>query len=353
MFGSCHYVPVLRWKQAERLALSYLDDVDKEGMTPLVELPPRYFDDVAVQDFDATVVEIAADLTTSWGRRPVFVDLSKVPTISGTRHPVTTFSLTARQYGLTPILVTGLTRPAHFQRAVAAGSPASGAGVCIRLTRQDLSSTGFVERLRTVLSTLDVTPEKVDLVVDYAVWDSGAPSFGYLTSRIPGIERWRTFTLLAGSFPPDLRVFERPGQYEWSRDEWVSWRDQVLNKPPALLRLPAYGDYTIQFGLAVAPPDHPNVSASIRYTAEDHWVVMRGEGLFHKTSPGSKQYIANAELLCLRKEFCGAPFSYGDGYIAQVASREIATPGNPMTWLRAGINHHLVFVVRQLAHISI
>ena len=80
MFGSCHYVPVLRWKQAERLALSYLDDVDKEGMTPLVELPPRYFDDVAVQDFDATVVEIAADLTTSWGRRPVFVDLSKVPT---------------------------------------------------------------------------------------------------------------------------------------------------------------------------------------------------------------------------------------------------------------------------------
>jgi hypothetical protein len=51
MFGSPHYVPVLRWKQAERLALSYLDDVDKDGMTPLVELPPRYFDEVAVQDF--------------------------------------------------------------------------------------------------------------------------------------------------------------------------------------------------------------------------------------------------------------------------------------------------------------
>jgi len=40
MFGSCHYVPVLRWKQAERLALSYLDDVDKEGMTLLLDFRP-------------------------------------------------------------------------------------------------------------------------------------------------------------------------------------------------------------------------------------------------------------------------------------------------------------------------
>ena len=133
MSGSCHYVPVLRWKQAERLALSHLNDVDKEGMTPLVELPPRYFDDVAVQEFDASVVEIAADLSTSWGGRPVFVDLSSVPTIGGTHHPVTTFSLTARRYGLTSILVTGLTRPANFQRAVAAGGATSGAGVA-RLT---------------------------------------------------------------------------------------------------------------------------------------------------------------------------------------------------------------------------
>ena len=44
MFGAKHYVPILRWKQAERLALRYLDEKDRCRITPLIEITPKSFD---------------------------------------------------------------------------------------------------------------------------------------------------------------------------------------------------------------------------------------------------------------------------------------------------------------------
>jgi hypothetical protein len=43
MFGPSHYVPILRWKQAERYALRNLRDEDRDRITPLIELTPTIF----------------------------------------------------------------------------------------------------------------------------------------------------------------------------------------------------------------------------------------------------------------------------------------------------------------------
>lgn len=72
--------------------------------------------------------------------------------------------------------------------------------------------------------------------------------------------------------------------------------------------------------------------------------------MFTEDSAGFKQYPANAFLLSERPEFCGTAFSYGDQYISEIASQSERT-GNAETWLRAGVNHHLTFVVRQIARI--
>lgn len=79
-------------------------------------------------------------------------------------------------------------------------------------------------------------------------------------------------------------------------------------------------------------------------------MIMRGEGVFNDDGPGYAQWPANALLLSERAEFCGANFCYGDGYIAERSLQPDKT-GNPETWLRAGINHHMTFVVRQIANL--
>jgi hypothetical protein len=44
MFGPRHYVPILRWKQGERLALKALRKGDRDWLTPLIEIPRKVFE---------------------------------------------------------------------------------------------------------------------------------------------------------------------------------------------------------------------------------------------------------------------------------------------------------------------
>jgi hypothetical protein len=92
-----------------------------------------------------------------------------------------------------------------------------------------------------------------------------------------------------------------------------------------------------------------NPSASIRYAYDTYWLIMRGQAL-RKKEGGTRhaQYRANAELLCVRKEFVGAHFSAGDEYIWNVGSRKEPGLGTPETWLHAGINHHMTLTARQV-----
>lgn len=75
---------------------------------------------------------------------------------------------------------------------------------------------------------------------------------------------------------------------------------------------------------------------------------MRGEGLLNKAGAGHAQYPANAQLLMERPEFCGRDFSFGDNYIYERPMKS-DQPGTPRNWVTVGVNHHLTFIVRQIA----
>jgi hypothetical protein len=117
-------------------------------------------------------------------------------------------------------------------------------------------------------------------------------------------------------------------------------------------RIPAFGDYTIQYPFYEPPPDRCTFSASIRYTSDDYWLIMRGENVFNEDGPGFSQWPAEAQVLCGHEEFCGSNFSAGDMYINERASNPDQT-GSAKTWLQAGINHHIEKVVSQLRGMDI
>jgi hypothetical protein len=140
------------------------------------------------------------------------------------------------------------------------------------------------------------------------------------------------------------------GQQYLPRTDWTFWRDQVWNSHDLPCKT-NYGDYTIQHPIFSIIDYPPNFSASIRYTVEENWLIMRGKSA---KDHGFDQWPANAQLLALHDDFRGAEFSYGDWYISQMGDNlgtANESNGNAETWLRAGINHHLVFTVRQLEEI--
>ena len=76
MLDDADYVPVLRWKAAEKDALQWLRKEDKSRLKPLLEIIPCSFqakDDAPSRSVGAVLHSIAQDIDRCWGSSPVFL----------------------------------------------------------------------------------------------------------------------------------------------------------------------------------------------------------------------------------------------------------------------------------------
>lgn len=353
MFDHRCYVPILRWKRGEWVALRCLTEEVRTSLTPLVEVTPKSFAprrDGSLPTVSEALSKVAQDLASNWGWRPVFLDLwhlrADLRSENGL-HALVYLAAEARSRGASPIPVTGVGRGAEYQAAVASAAAGVASGVCIRLLSGDLDRPSLESDIEALLSRLEVERAQTDLIVDLQFVGDTLPDWSWVLRSIPHQQSWRTLTVASGSFPRDLIRFS-VGEHRVRRADWLGWL-RVARTAGASERLPTFADYAIQHGVYREPPDRANVSASIRYTSHENWVIMRGRGLRTENGPGSAQYHAEARWLCQSPEiFCGRNFSYGDGYIYE---RSVRTdpPGSPETLLRAGFNHHITFVARQIA----
>ncbi len=115
-------------------------------------------------------------------------------------------------------------------------------------------------------------------MIDFQTTVESVPTFSALCKQIPDIHKWRNFIVASGAFPEDLRHLKRNQQHTIDRLNWILWRDQAIPEL-ACTRLPTYSDYTIQYPKQLDRAGPFNYSASIRYTADEYWVIMRGESV--------------------------------------------------------------------------
>lgn len=358
MFDHKHYVPIIRWKEAERLALRGLGRKERARMTPLIEVTPKALASKGLsspKDVDRGLGKVAVEIVKDWGDGPLFIDLGLIEQgirASGGTHPLKVlFEDGNRRFLPSFIPVTALDRDAAYQDAVKSVVAQDRLGLCLRIRGPELLRPGLPGEVDRLLMVIGLEYEDIDVVVDYGIVDDASPNFAEACQRLPNLFRWRTFTIVSGAFPEDLRGMT-PGEHELPRRDWQAWRDQVTARP-LLPRLPSYGDYVIAHPVFKEPRPGLNPSASIRYAAEDYWVIMRGEAIRNDDGPGLLQYPANASLLCDHLEFRGEDFSSGDRYIKKMAEElgknGSGCTGSLKTWLQAGVNHHLTLTVRQIS----
>ena len=354
------YVPILRWKEAERQALKKLFDTDRDHISPLIEpITPQPNSKGQLKTVPQLAAEIPTAIAECWGQRPIFFDAHLPrhdPHVEQEDALLRDVIRHGKQQNLTIVPVTGLSRVPAYQSAVVSAVTSMGLGVCIRLTPADILDAALPANLQRLVDSLKQKRATVDLLIDFrTIYGVQAPNWSDALSRIPEIKSWRNLIAASGAFPQDLTRTNdgepmRPGDHPFPRTDWTNWASQMQHW--SLPRRPFFSDYTIQWALQQKPIQIPNVSASIRYTCEDHWLVMRGQGMLTEGSAGAKQYPAHAKRLVRKKEFCGGAHSAGDAYIEE-KSREnlqaIKKTGNARTWIEAGINHHLTFVARQVA----
>ena len=123
----------------------------------------------------------------------------------------------------------------------------------------------------------------MDLIVDLGAVDNMVAqgvetlSTAFLHD-VPDQARWRTLTISGCAFPQSMRGVDSASFdiVEWA--EWQAWRDGLHANRTALPRLPTFSDCAIQHPMGVEgfDPIIMQVSASIRYTIPDQWLLIKG-----------------------------------------------------------------------------
>lgn len=86
-------------------------------------------------------------------------------------------------------------------------------------------------------------------------------------------------------------------------------------------------------------------AAQLRYTIAASWFVVRGRGV---KNTGLAQIHDLASQVVAHPEYPGPAFSWGNRWLDECA-RHACTAGNQGLWRKVTTNHHLTYVVGQLA----
>lgn len=231
-------------------------------------------------------------------------------------------------------------------------------GLAVRLSRDEFESGGLGAGVRRFMDHHGLAAEDTDLIVDLGAVDNfvtvgvEALAAAFL-GAVPDHLRWRTLTLSACAFPRSMGGVERSSHDLVERADWLAWRDSQHAHRASVTRLPTYSDGVIQHPLGVEgfDPRTMQVSASVRYTAGDNWLLIKGVST-RRSAPSIQFPLLAAQLVYggLRSHYYGATHCAGCSAIKHVADGGTGY-GSAEKWRYIGTVHHITTVVEELAEL--
>lgn len=353
-FGRRHYVPVVKWKQGEQKAIESLAITLKENITPLIEIPPIDWDfenEVPKKTIDEHLQNFGDTLNRCWPRQ-AFIDLLYIDSterMSSGQHPLS-FILKEARYRLIPLVpVTSSVCDSSHNAEIIVANQTDQLGAAIRIMEKDFDS--IQPTIDSLLNVLQINPIHIDLIIDYGYFDSDhftrtSIFLIGLLNTLPYLDQWRNIILCGTAFPKDLSKVGADSIDEIDRSEWRMWK-RIMSSG-SVKREPIFSDYGISNPAPFeGDPRLINMSANIRYTSDDKYIIFKGRVT---KKYGNSQYHQLANYVVQHPEYSGRNFSAGDLYIDDVAKHNDG-PGNATSWRKAGTNHHLTYVANELANV--
>ena len=351
------YVPCLRWKMGEYLAIRRLNPRTHNYLLPIIEIPEIGYDfenQSNSKSIDDHLSKFAKRVKQNWGKANCLIDCHLIEDqtcMSNGQHPSHFIFNGLRNEGVSAIPVITLSSSSEYLAAIRDITTINKKGICFRVEIEDVINARFNQTIQDLLNYFDIIIEQVDLIIDLK-----APNFdpleGFsvllsdLISRIQNLQKWRTFGIIGTSFPSSLSGIEK-GISKLPRNEWLLYKLLISNLRKRGLRIPLFGDYAInhpdllQLDMRIVKPN-----ASIRYTIKNNWLFVKGKNVRDYKFP---QYRGLCESLVKSQFFMGPEFSRGDDYIYKCANNTVST-GNLTTWRFVGTNHHIEKVTLDVAN---
>jgi hypothetical protein len=349
---------MLKGKEGEFAALESLPSDVKPQLMPFIEVPGVPFDyanerpskilDEHVQGVSGRLEK----LQRNWQKAPLYLHLpwfGEGERLKDGRVALESVLENCLNVGIEAVPVVSCSSSEDEVGAAARYSAKSKTGACVRLFTEDFKEDIDLDKeVDRIFSEFGGTESNsLDVIIDLGELRPEANLVARsVLSMIPKKEQWRRMILAAASFPEDLSDVGAATTSTIPRREWELWK--TLQRRPNILprRDLIFGDYAIAHPVPKElDPRIMQMSASIRYTTPDDWLVIKGRNV---RQYGFDQYFELCKTLVGRPEYSGREFSWGDRYIDECANG-MTGPGNATTWRKVGTNHHITLVTRELA----
>ena len=353
------YIPCLRWKQGEYQAISRLTSIARNSIMPIIEIPEQGYDFEEKQNtktLDEHLSLFTSRVKKKWGTNSeCYLDMHHIPLsemLADGRRPADFVFDNLKANKIRFIPVTRLHEDLFYESALYNFVKREKCGFCLRVSLDEFGEDEFEIKAADFLLSFGLTFSECDLLVDLGAinFDPIVVFSSLLTDMMKNksrLHQWINFGIIGTSFPQTL-AGNPQGISSLPRNEWVLYKALLKNLQNEGIRIPVFGDYTI---------NHPEVitvdmriikpSANIRYTINDKWLICKGQNVRDYGLPQFKQLC---QVIVNTKHYYGQQYSYGDDYIYRCAQGTAKT-GNLSTWREVGTNHHIEMLVRDLSNL--
>ncbi len=323
------YVPSLKGKRGERLALKELADPVKNNIKPIINV-------------------INVDDTSKFYNGNAFVDLHK--NLHKNKNDNELESIFSNIYGQTSIKsrFTSVLKYGYSDNLLSRIKPYIfnlEKGVAIRIPRSSLSN--LQTYIDSVTNVFGIDSKLIDVIIDFEGINDMALSLAQeFSSNIKNALSKMNISkviILASAFPVSLNV-PSDAISELRRYDFLLFTALRKSIPQVI-----FGDYGSDDPLDPKIENGMNIVPTIRYTYDDCWKIVRGH--YDSAMPYDfSQFYDLSKRLSGSNFYKGRSYSWGDDVIFKCANAA-CTNGNLETWVRVAMNHHITFVVNEHARL--
>lgn len=344
------YMPILKWKQGEQIALRHISDSDRLVTLPLVEFQPLVAKGANTlgEAIKADVAKAVLNLTKAKAdAHPIAIDTNAY--LPDPARQAKTLATVCGHFAKKNILVFPVLHPSMVSSSPAdVVSLKSFDDVVLRIRTPTCLPQQVGVMISDVCSILEKESFRLHILLDMGSI-VGGNSASLISSTTPYVaeviksDKAKSITLAGGSFPFNLTGIQK-GISAISRVEWLVWTKLLKKFEQNKI---CFGDYAVTNPdpLEEIDPTKINPSAAIRYALKDEWMLLKAGGV---RSNGFEQYNDLCTLLLSDPAYSGKTFSFGDGKYHEHAQPEAST-GNLSTWRRDATSHHLALTARNCA----
>lgn len=357
------YVPILKAKAGEFVALKKLKATYSERISPFFEIPllvrkekePKWLVE-STQPIKDYLQRTAKKVIASCESNRFFFDITqwKVDSYIETgEHVLSYLYKILSESGAVVHPVVGFDRwdVLDYQIALKDMVVPEGNHYCIRIDSSSIIDDSydvdyFTATLEKIMEELKISSKDVIIMLDFDdVTNKSIESLnGHVKHVIDILSDYEFSSVIisGGSFPAFInKAVEDENSYDYvPRREMHVWKSFVDDAKLPII----FSDYGIRNPKAKDDIIAPNANGKIRYTIENKYFVVRGYA--KNKGEGYKQLHELAEKIVNSPHYLGPDFSWGDERIEACSKRD--NLGGNTQWVSYDTNHHISYVVEEI-----